>query len=243
MKGIQDGAAGISNNPNLKIRTIARAIIEAGSSGELGGLTAVAHDESLEGTGTTAEPLGVAQAVLASIETLETDLGDLADQVVDLQNKVRVYGLKISDTFTQAVANTQTYNLLTTVDLATDVPFEANLAKSNYSIADGALKLPTSNGYVDYSIEVRLSGTFGGGENTSREFGVQLQRSDGTIITEKSAVKVAGNDLSKRAIVFETYTNTETDPFIAGGLKLVINNTSGQTLNITGCDILIKGRL
>lgn len=152
------------------------------------------------------------------------------------------YGLKISDTFTQAVNNAATYNLFTTVDLTTDVSLEANMPKSNYSIVDGALKLPTNAGYVDYGIEVRLNGAFAGGENTNREFTIQLQRADGTVISEKAVIKLTGNDLSKRSVVFETYTNTDTDPFIAGGFKLVINNTSGQTLNLTGCDILIKAR-
>lgn len=152
------------------------------------------------------------------------------------------YGLKISDTFTQAVNTATTYNLFTTVDLASDVTLAANMDASNYSLVDGALKLPTNAGYIDYGIEVRLNGSFAGGENTNREFGIQLQRADGTIISEKAIVKVSGNDLSNRSVVFETYTNTDTDPFIANGLKLVINNTSGQTLNLTGCDILIKAR-
>lgn len=152
------------------------------------------------------------------------------------------YGLKISDTFTQAVNTASTYNLFTTVDLATDVTLETGKTKDSYSVADGALKLPTNAGYVDYSIEVRLNGAFAGGENTNREFTIQLQRADGSIVSEKAVVKVAGNDLSKSSVVFETYTNTLEDPFIASGLKIVVNNTSGQTLNLTGCDILIKAR-
>lgn len=152
------------------------------------------------------------------------------------------YGLKISDTFTQAVNTATTYNLFTTVDLTSDITLAANMDASNYSLVDGALKLPTNAGYVDYGIEVRLNGSFAGEENTNREFGIQLQRADGTIISEKTIVKVSGNDLSNRSVVFETYTNTDADPFIANGLKLVINNTSGQTLNLTGCDILIKAR-
>lgn len=152
------------------------------------------------------------------------------------------FALKITDTLTQAIANAETYNIITSVDLATDASFEANLQKSEYQIVDGAIKLPAIEKYVDYGIEVRLNGAFAGGENTNREFTIQLQRADGSIVSEKAVVKVAGNDLSKSSVVFETYTNTLEDPFIASGLKIVVNNTSGQTLNLTGCDILIKAR-
>lgn len=153
-----------------------------------------------------------------------------------------VYGLKIGDTFTKAIANTEKYNILETFDLATDILFESLIAKGKYAIADTALKFPENPYYSDYGIEVRLNGAFAGGEGTNREFSIQLQRADGTVVSEKAVVKVSGNDLSKRSVVFETYTNGVDDPFIAGGIKIVVNNTSGQTLNLTGAEVLIKSR-
>lgn len=161
-------------------------------------------------------------------------------RVLNKQEYATARALKLSDTFAQSVANNATYNVLTTFDLSTDTILEANTSASNFSLTSGVLKVPASPKYSDYTIIIRLSGAMDGGEGTSREFGVQLQRADGTVVAENAVVKVSGNDLSKRAITFATYTKGTTDPFSVGGLKLVINNTSGRALNLTGAEILIK---
>lgn len=161
-------------------------------------------------------------------------------RVLNKQEYATARALKLSDAFTQTVANNGTYNVLTTFDLATDTVLEANTSANNFTLTSGVLKVPASPKYSDYTIAIRLSGTIDGGEGTSREFGVQLQRADGTVVAENAVVKVTGNDLAKRAITFATYTKGTADPFSVGGLKLVINNTSGRALNLTGAEILIK---
>ena len=57
-----------------------------------------------------------------------------------------------------------------------------------------------------------------------------------------NVTKTNTNDLTGKGVAFNTYTNTSSDPFIANGLKLVLNNTSGQTVTITGVTLLVKGR-
>lgn len=212
---------GLPNNPIklLKVETDNKSVGGDGTpESPLTLLKVVTDNDTITGTGTEDDPL---------------KMGSIPSSI---------FALKISDTFTQSVDNNASYNILTTVDLATDVTMEANVLKSEYSLTGGILKLPSSNAYTDVSIEVRLSGSFGGGESTSREFNIQLQRSDDTVVATAAVLKVSGNDLTKRSANFQTFTNGLDDPFITNGLKLVVNNTSGQTLNITGCDILIKAR-
>ena len=100
-----------------------------------------------------------------------------------------------------------------------------------------------TNAYCDYNIDVRITGTIGSSTNTAREFNIELQRaSDNSIVETHNVTKTNTNDLTGKGVVFSTYTNTSSDPFIANGLKLVLNNTSGQTVTITGVTLLVKGR-
>lgn len=163
--------------------------------------------------------------------------------------------LKIDTTgLNTSVNNGSTQNLLDLISLTasgTNVITTANIDVSNYDLIGGILKLPYlptvnpryTNPYCDYTFDVRLTGTIGGGTNTAREFSIELQRgSNNSLVERKAIVKVNGTDLASRAVSFNTYTNTSTDPFISGGLKLIFNNTSGQTITITSITLLIKGR-
>jgi len=38
-----------------------------------------------------------------------------------------------------------------------------------------------------------------------------------------------------------TYTNDVTDSFIDGGVRLVLNNTSGEQITLSQVDVVIKG--
>ena len=140
-------------------------------------------------------------------------------------------------------------DLLSLVSLtgATDnVVTVANIEATDFNLTSGALKLPnyTTKGYTspycDYSINVRLTGTIAGNVNTSREFSIELQRADNTLIERKAVIKVNDTTLTSRGTVFDTYTLGADDPFIANGLRLVLNNTSGQEITLTGLIILIK---
>ena len=162
--------------------------------------------------------------------------------------KVDVTGLST------AITTGTTQNLLDLISLtgsATNIVTTANINASNYNLTGGILKLPYmptvnnkyTNAYCDYNIDVRITGTIDGSVNTAREFNIELQRaSDNSIVETHNVTKTNTNDLTGKGVVFSTYTNTSSDPFIANGLKLVLNNTSGQTVTITGVTLLVKGR-
>lgn len=163
--------------------------------------------------------------------------------------------LKIDTTGLNTTVNTgATQNLLDLVSLTgsgTNTVTVANILATKYNLTGGILKLPYlptvnnkyTNPYCDYTIDVRITGTIGGSTNTAREFGIELQRaSDASIVETHNVTKTNTNDLTGKGVAFNTYTNTSSDPFIANGLKLVLNNTSGQTVTITGVTLLVKGR-
>jgi hypothetical protein len=163
--------------------------------------------------------------------------------------------LKIDTTGLNTTVNTgATQNLLDLVSLTgsgTNTVTVANILATKYNLTGGILKLPYlptvnnkyTNPYCDYTIDVRITGTIGGSTNTAREFDIELQRaSDGSIVETHNVTKTNTNDLTGKGVAFNTYTNTSSDPFIANGLKLVLNNTSGQTVTITGVTLLVKGR-
>lgn len=58
------------------------------SGAEMGGLIAVAHDQSLEGAGTDADPLRVSDSLLEDMETTQNNLSDLGNQVQGIEEKI-----------------------------------------------------------------------------------------------------------------------------------------------------------
>lgn len=171
-----------------------------------------------------------------------------ANSSVNTLLKVDVTGLST------AITTGTTQNLLDLISLyatSDNVVTTANIDAFNYDLTSGILKLPYmptinnkyTNAYCDYNIDVRITGTIDGSVNTAREFNVELQRaSDNSIVETHNVTKTNTNDLTGKGVVFSTYTNTSSDPFITNGLKLVLNNTSGQTVTITGLTLLVKGR-
>lgn len=116
IQGLQDDVSGkVDKNQGT---ANAGKILSVGSDGQVtltsapgGGLTAVAHDSTLTGTGTDSSPLGIASTVLAEIAdkadqttvetlsgvvsqnttnigTLRTDVDDLGDQVSSIEGKI-----------------------------------------------------------------------------------------------------------------------------------------------------------
>jgi hypothetical protein len=117
----------------------------------------------------------------------------------------------------------------------------ANTDIGDWSLSGGALVFPAFDGYTNYTIDVRLNGTIGGGGGVVTEFTVQLRRqTGGTIVARRGVIKV-NNVLEARAISFDTYTLDTTDPFIVGGVRIEINNDSGNPINLTQADVVIKG--
>ena len=51
------------------------------------------------------------------------------------------------------------------------------------------------------------------------------------------------NNLTMKSILFSTYTNALSDPFIQGGVQLRLNNTMGDTITLTQVDVIINGAI
>lgn len=141
------------------------------------------------------------------------------------------------------IADGVSLNILSLLSTS-DISLSENKPISEWNLNAGILKfpLPKNNPYVDYRVTVRLTGTISGALNTSREFSLILKRGDDSKeIGRENISKVVGNSISARSKTFDTYTITNTDPFILTGIKLIIENNSGQTINLTELVILIKG--
>ena len=134
------------------------------------------------------------------------------------------------------------YNLLSSFNLATDIQLSANIDSSAWYLNNGTLIFPAIEGYVDYSYDIRLYGTVAGGGGSVRDFHIELVRQNaGTTASSRSVTLVGTTDLSSKSVVFETYTLDLTDPFIDGGVRTELNNTSGQQLSLSRIDVVIKG--
>lgn len=149
----------------------------------------------------------------------------------------------------ESIVNTTVFALCSVLTLTDNQAF-ANVDPSNYNLTGATLKLPVptalnaanTNALINYDIDVRITGTIAGSANTARDFTIELRRPNGDKIESHSVVKVATNDLNSKGVLFSTYTLGANDPFITDGFNLVLNNTSGQTITLTGVTILIKGQ-
>lgn len=142
------------------------------------------------------------------------------------------------------INNSMTQNLLSLLSI-TDVSDIYGRSVGEYSLSNGLLKLPLPKGdaLVLYDMSVRVAGTIAGGTSatTARELSVRLTRSDNTVVETLPLIKVGPNPLQNRAVIFNSYTKQNTDPFIVNGLKFLIVNNSDQQATITGIEILICG--
>jgi len=141
---------------------------------------------------------------------------------------------------TNTIADANTLDLTALFNLSTDVQRIANVPITEYSMEMGALKLPNLNRYVGYSFTYTLTGSIGGGANSAREFRMELQRANGIFIRSSPVIKAANNLLEGRGTAINTYTFDSTDPFITDGFRMVLNNISGQTIQITSVNLLIQ---
>lgn len=152
----------------------------------------------------------------------------------------------------QIIESGSLFNLLSVmslIDSENNIVTTTNIIPSIFNLSSGILKFPYipdvgnyKNLYCDYTISIRLLGSISGNINTSREFLLQLQRANDSIVEVKTVIKVNDTSLASKGIGFETYTAGELDPFIINGIKLNVNNTSTQTITLTGVSLLIKGR-
>ena len=133
-------------------------------------------------------------------------------------------------------------DLLANFVLPDNIALSAHINKSEWSMNGSALVFPKYAGYTDYNISVRIYGDAGGTAQEIREFQVLMVRQrDGSTAAKSGLVKVTNTDLEANAFNFLTYTNDVTDSFIDGGVRLVLNNTSGEQITLSQVDVVIKG--
>ena len=68
-----------------------------------------------------------------------------------------------------------------------------------------------------------------------------IRQNTGTVAGTVSAVKVQNTTLNAQRFNFSTWTLNTSDPFIDGGVRIVLNNTSGEQITISQVDVVIKG--
>lgn len=149
--------------------------------------------------------------------------------------------LQLNRVTNRTIPNGDILELIPLFNLAIDVQKVANISTTDFEIVTNSLKLPNLNRYVGYNITYTLLGTISGGAGVAREFKVELRRFDNSLVRNSPVIKIVDNQLEGRGTAINTYTFDSTDPFITGGLKLVLNNTSGQSITLTGVNMLIQG--
>jgi len=151
---------------------------------------------------------------------------------------------RISRAVNMNIASGSTQNLLQGFVFPDDIERMANTKADEWSITpNGALVFKAIDGYVDLTIDVRLSGTIAGvGPGSLSEFSVSLIRPVAGVDTVAAERGVIGmGTLHSKSICFESYTHTITDPFITDGVRVELNNTSASAITITGVTVVVKG--
>ena len=125
--------------------------------------------------------------------------------------------------------------------MLTLVPNNTNVANgcgTDYNaldIATNAIKIPF-RGVMAHTIRVSYAIQTG----STQLFDVELRRiSDNSVVGISSGTR--NNDSANHTALFETYTNSNTDPFVTHGLYIAINNQMVGSITLTGkVNIYIK---
>lgn len=139
------------------------------------------------------------------------------------------------------IANGVTANILDNLS-QTDLVASATIG-TQPSLSLGILKFPSIAKQTNYTLEVRLIGTYGATSST-REFQINLDYGAGTIsnISSSQITKISTSSaVIQDKGIYTTYTTGATDRFVVDGVKINVVNTSGTTLNITKVIILANG--
>lgn len=116
--------------------------------------------------------------------------------------KIVKSGLNVS------IAKGATSNILQYVNLSTDAAFNnvtlSDFSMSNQGTSTALIKMLNVNKYVDYSFYIRLIGSIAGAG--SREFFIDLQRSDNSVVDGKSILKLTSTALDKRGEIIESFS-------------------------------------
>jgi len=180
-------------------------------------------------------------------QAIESDLA--ISDIALLKDK---FALRLSSgAINVSVPNGATYQLLQGMTMS-NITLSANVNPSDWAInamsapnPGTAIVFPAFSGWVDYRIDVRLTGTCNVSGNVIQEFSVALQRQNANTTAAAQGLMVSGNsnNLTMKSVLFSSYTNSLTDPFIQGGVQLRLNNTMGDTIVLTQVDVIINGAI
>ena len=159
------------------------------------------------------------------------------------------FRFSLTKTFSPSVTvnNGTGYNLFTTVTAgditgATTTNMEYIPSKFAFQNTNLALLFPPFRNYTDYRIRVQLEGTIGGSFGSDRQFSLELRRgADNSLVLEDYVVKINDNDLTGLTRNYTSFVNGLSDPYITGGLRIVLNNASGTAITLTGFSLLVQG--
>lgn len=145
------------------------------------------------------------------------------------------------------VNNGTSYNLMTSltapdVSGATTTNFTYITTGFSYNSGNVSLVFPPFKDYTDYKIRVQLQGTITGASGADRQFNLELRRgADNSLVLQDYVLKIDGNSLDGLTRLYTSFVNGLSDPFITGGLRIVLNNNSGVSITLTGFTFLIQG--
>ncbi len=174
-------------------------------------------------------------------------IGNASNQPVLINTPPFKFTLNKTYTPSVTVANGNSYNLFTTVtstDIENSIKTNMDYINTKFSFQDTnlAIVFPPFKDYTDYKIRLQLQGTIGGASGANRQFAIELRRgNDSTLVYADYVIKIEGNDLTGLARLYTSFVNGLADPFITGGLKIILNNTSGVSITLTGFTLLIQG--
>jgi len=152
--------------------------------------------------------------------------------------------LRLSRQVGLTVPDTNPVYLLAGFSIPESVVLASNVDPSAFSLVNGCLVFPAYDGYIDYTVDVRITGSMNAPAGTPREYWLYMARErDGSIAQTLGNVVISGNVLPAKATVFNTYTRTKSDPFIDGGVNIMFSNLTSYPMDISQVDVIVKGRL
>lgn len=139
-------------------------------------------------------------------------------------------------TGSQVVGNDNWLNFFALPGLTAQAGGTAGLTLSN-----GNVKFPARTKLSQVVFTVRLTGSVGGASNVTREWRIQLRRSDAsTIVASAAQFKVTGNDVSNRDASIFSFTGNASDPFTTEGIQLGLLNVTTNNIVLTSVNIRVQ---
>lgn len=132
----------------------------------------------------------------------------------------------------QTISSGAVYNLLNLIRPEDLVFNDDNLVYTSEGTGlNQVIKFPYAKDKVTVAFKVRITGTIAGG-SVSRDWIIEVRRPNDTILDSKVTTKVNGSNLNQESTDISSYMRGATDPFIVDGVKLFLDNVSGQTITI-----------